>query len=149
MLMRLWARVLMLSLTPALAEQGRGAAVTVRVSPQCGISISNSRFELDAATNTSSGEIFFRFGIRTSRAGGSGSIKLKSDDPGRRLTFSSRVEGAGATPSGTQTTASGEPAVVATFPADAHSTTSSDAGSISWSMTGAYAPAWNLTIECQ
>jgi hypothetical protein len=149
--MRLVIGLGLLALTPAFAQQRSTARTTlvVNVGAQCGLAIGNSTLRLDTANDTASGEISFVYRVRTSRAGGSGSVKLRVDDPGRSLNFTSTVAGAGTAPAGMRAAGSGESAVVATFTADAHSSSAGDMGTISWTMSGAYAPRWSLTIECQ
>ena len=82
--MRLLTMMLFAFGLPALAGADvRSTLLVLNVPPACAISVVSSRVSSDAVNNVSSGEILFRYSIRTSRSGGGGSIKLRSLDLSR------------------------------------------------------------------
>ena len=99
MSMRLLTMMLLDFGLPALAAADvRSTLLVLNVPPACAISIVSSRFSSDAVNNVSSGEILFRYSIRTSRAGGGGSIKLRSLDSGRPASVSTHLSNGAAAP---------------------------------------------------
>ena len=136
------------SVSAFAATDTRSTTLIVNVGPACAAAIVSSPYTVDPVKNTASGQILFRYAIRTSRAGGSGTINLRPLDPGRTITFSTRLAGIGAA-SGEQTVSSGETAVAGTFGADAHTSSTNESGTISWTGTGNSAPQFGLTIACQ
>lgn len=142
------ALVVALGLPAAGATDIRSSLLVINVDPACSVSIVSSRVNLES-NGVSSGEILFRYSVRTSRSGGGGSIKLSSGDSGRTITLSSQVSGAGTAAPGAQSFVSGDSIVVVTFPANAHSREGGETGSISWTAAGVAAPLWSLTAECR
>jgi hypothetical protein len=147
--MRRLAALITLCSVPALSADVRLTTLVVAVPPACAISIVGSRFTPDVVNEMVSGEILFRYAVRTSRAVGSGAIKLWSADEERMVKVSTRLSGASAMPSGIQSVNAADSALIATFAADTHSTNSGDMGAISWSAAGATPPRLSLTIDCQ
>jgi hypothetical protein len=133
----------------AVAAEVRTTVLVVNVSPACAISVVSSRVSSDGVNNVSSGEILFRYSIRTSRSGGGGSIKLLALDSGRPVSISTQLSGAAAGVPLAQTLTSGESLVVARFGTNAHSSDAGESGVISWTAAGASPPEFSLSVDCQ
>lgn len=148
--MRFLPILAVLAALPAFAASDtRITTLAVKVGPTCAVAIVNSPYTVDVASNVVSGRILFRYAIRTSQSGGSGAINLKVLDPGRSMTFSSTLSGVGAAAAGEQTLSSGASAVAAAFGADAHTVSTNETGTISWTAQGDSAPQFGITIACQ
>jgi hypothetical protein len=146
--MRFLPILAVLAVVPAFAASDtRITTLAVNVGPACAVAIVNSPYTVDVARNVVSGRILFRYAIRTSQSAGSGAINIKVLDPGRSMTFSSTLSGVGA--AGEQTLSSGASAVAAAFGADAHTVSTNETGTISWTAHGDSAPQFGITIACQ
>ena len=147
-----------LLLTASLARPQFGTStgttnVTVTIGAQAGLNITNSSTPLTATGtnfNTFTGSTGLTYFIRTSASGGSGSITLKvtsdftpSGGPsvatpptaGDALAYACTVGSPGTACTGTQTSSTTTSTAVATFGADAHTSTAGSTASIAWTLT--------------
>jgi hypothetical protein len=131
------------------ASDIRATTLAVNVGPACVMAIVNSPYAVDTARKVVSGKILFRYAIRTSQSGGSGTINLKVLGAGRSITFSTTLSGVGAAAADEQTLSSGASVVAAAFGADAHSGSTNETGTISWTAQGDAPPQFSITIDCE
>jgi len=167
--------VILLTTFRAQAQSGTPTGTTtvsVTIGPQAGLTITNSSTSLTAGgSNFSlfSGTTALNYFVRTNATGGSGSITMKvtSDfsptggpsvasplSPADALTYTCTVASPGTACSGTQTASTSSQTILATFGADAHTSTGGSTASANWSLandakykTGTYTSTVTFTIS--
>jgi len=132
---------------PVFAQAMHTTRLSLNVPAQCGLSVVSStlRHQSDRVT----GELEFRYKIRTARDSGMGSIAVTSAGASAGITVSALLAGTGTGSSAPQTVSPGIPVTVATFAPDSHSSSAGDTGTIVWSMAPGPVPRLDLTIGCQ
>lgn len=172
----LFLAVVVLLMTPlAHAQLGTTTATTtvsVNVAAEAALVIGNASTPLTSSgTNFSNytGSTAFTYFIRTTQAGGTGTVNLKvttdftpANGPsvttpptaGDALSYTCTVSGPGAPCSGSQVSSTAATTPVATFGAGAHSAIAGNAASVSWTLTndptyntGSYSAVVTFTIN--
>jgi hypothetical protein len=146
--------------------------VSVTIGPQAGLNITNSSTPLTASGsnfNQFTGSTGLTYYVRTTAAGGGGSITLKvttdfspaggpsvASPPtaGDALSYTCTVAAPGTACTGTQTASTTSQTNLATFGTDVHTTPSGSTASIAWNLTndpkyktGTYSATVTFTIS--
>ncbi len=123
-------------LAPACAQQTAATALRLDVRPACAVSLLDWNSQ-PAGGSSLEGAIRFRYWLRTSLIGGTGSIEMRLDagnrSPSGVLQFSTKLDGVGRGLTGEQP-ALLPGATVATFGADTRTSKSGNQGIVNWTM---------------